>query len=65
VKTKHGIKNKRVGCIKVRCYWEHSWRTHWELREPAENMMRTQELNDLKRVIRVPPEVLQIIIEFF
>jgi hypothetical protein len=27
--------------MKARCYWEHSWGTHWELREHTENLMRT------------------------
>jgi hypothetical protein len=27
--------------IKTRCYWEHPWGTHWELREHIRNLMRT------------------------
>jgi len=27
--------------IKVRCYWEHPWGTHWEPREHIENLMGT------------------------
>jgi hypothetical protein len=25
--------------IKVRCYWEHPWGTHWQPREHIENLM--------------------------
>jgi len=27
--------------IKVRCYWEYPWGTHWELREHIGNLMET------------------------
>jgi len=27
--------------IKSRCYWEHPWGTHWELREHIGNLMGT------------------------
>jgi hypothetical protein len=27
--------------IKARCYWEHTWGTHWEPREHIENLTRT------------------------
>jgi hypothetical protein len=27
--------------IKARCYWEHPWGTHWELREHIENLIGT------------------------
>jgi hypothetical protein len=29
--------------IKARCYWEHPWETHWELRELEWNMFGTKE----------------------
>jgi len=28
--------------IKARCYWEHPWETHWELREHKGNMLGTK-----------------------
>ncbi len=27
--------------IKAKCYWEHPWGTHWELREHIGNVMET------------------------
>jgi len=27
--------------IKVRCYWEYPWETHWEHNEHVGNLMRT------------------------
>jgi len=29
--------------IKVRCYWEHPWGTHWEPREHIGNALGTKE----------------------
>jgi hypothetical protein len=33
-----GLWAKHKG-VKVRCYWEHPWGTHWEPKEHIENLM--------------------------
>ncbi len=38
IDEKGRILGKTYG-IKVRCYWEHHWGTHWEHREHIENLM--------------------------
>jgi len=39
-----GAKGRTLGKtfgIKARCYWEHPWGTHWELRKHTRNLMTT------------------------
>ncbi len=41
-----GEKGKTLGKtygIKVRCYWEHPWGTHWEPKEYIGNLMGTSK----------------------
>ncbi len=57
--------------IKARCYWEHTWRAHWESREHIENLRRTHwqlERNMLgtkekrKKINKPPPPSLKLCI---
>jgi hypothetical protein len=44
----------------VRCYWEHPWGTHWEIREHIENLLGTwkehvENKGKMKKKILLPP----------
>jgi len=51
-----GLWAKQIG-LKVRCYWEHPWGTHWKPREHLGNLMRThwEHVNNKGKMKKNPP----------